>query len=311
VPVEWLKVIFNPSFPYRLAHMTVAAYLAVALFVGASGAWHLLRRRDTPAVRTMLSMAMWMVLAVAPLQIAIGDAHGLMTLKHQPAKIAALEGHWENKPGESVPLILFGWPDMTAETTRHAFEVPHFGSLLLTHSWNGQFPALKDFAPEDRPNSTIVFWTFRVMVGLGFLMLLLGLWSAWARWRDQLYTSKLFLRFAVTMGPAGLIAILAGWLTTEIGRQPWVVYGVMRTKDAVSSHSALTLSTTLIIFIVMYTTVFGTGVSYMLKLVAKGPQRLGDGPPEPERQSGRPARPLSAVPDRIDPAIESTAGRRR
>jgi cytochrome bd ubiquinol oxidase subunit I len=300
VPVDWLKVIFNPSFPYRLAHMTVAAYLATALIVGASGAWHLLKRRDTPAVRTMLSMAMWMVLVVAPVQIAIGDAHGLSTREHQPAKIAAVEGHWQNEPGASVPLILFGWPDMTAETTRYAVEIPHLGSLVLTHSWNGSIPALKDFAPEDRPNSTIVFWTFRVMVGLGFLMLLLGLWGAWARWRHVLFESRNFLRFALIMGPAGLIAILAGWMTTEIGRQPWVVYGVMRTKDAVSNHSALEMSVTLILFIILYTAVFGTGIRYLLQIVARGPQSLDGHLPEPE--TGRPARPLSAVPDRFDAA---------
>jgi cytochrome bd ubiquinol oxidase subunit I len=301
VPVDWLKVIFNPSFPYRLAHMTVAAYLSTALFVGASGAWHLLKRHDTPAIRTMFSMAMWLILLVAPVQIAIGDAHGLMTREHQPAKIAAIEGHWENKPGESVPLILFGWPDMSAETTRYALEIPHIGSAILTHSWNGQIAGLKDFAPEDRPDSTIVFWTFRIMAGLGFLMVTLGLWSAWARWRNELFKSRLFLRFALLMGPAGLIAILAGWLTTEIGRQPWVVYGVMRTKDAVSNHSALALSITLIVFIVMYTGVFGTGISYMLKLAANGPQPYDDHSPEP---SGWAARPLSAVPDRLDPAVE-------
>jgi cytochrome bd ubiquinol oxidase subunit I len=303
VPVDWLKVIFNPSFPYRLVHMTVAAYLATALIVGASGAWHLLKKRDTPAVRTMLSMAMWMVLIVAPVQIAVGDAHGLMTREHQPAKIAAIEGHWQNQPGASVPLILFGWPDMTAETTRYALEVPHLGSLVLTHSWNGQIAGLKDFTPEDRPDSTIVFWTFRVMVGLGFLMVLLGLWSAWARWQKVLFESRNFLRFALTMGPAGLIAILAGWMTTEIGRQPWVVYGVMRTSDAVSNHSALELSVTLILFIVLYTAVFGTGIRYLLKLVAKGPGPLDGHFPEPSPETGRPARPLSAVPDRLDTPI--------
>src|SRR4029077_16842943 len=180
VPVDWLKVIFNPSFPYRLVHMTIAAYLATALFVGASGAWHLLKGRNTPAVRTMFSMAMWLVLIVAPLQIAIGDAHGLVTREHQPAKIAAIEGHWANKPGENVPLILFGWRDMAAEKTRYAVEVPHLGSLILTHSGNGQIAGLKDFAPQDRPDSTIVFWTFRIMVGLGFLIALLGVLSAWA-----------------------------------------------------------------------------------------------------------------------------------
>jgi cytochrome d ubiquinol oxidase subunit I len=302
VPVDWLRVIFNPSFPYRLAHMTVAAYLATALIVGASGAWHLLRRHDTPAVRTMLSMAMWMVLIVAPVQIAIGDAHGLSTREHQPAKIAAVEGHWQNEPGASAPLILFGWPDMTAETTRYAVEIPHLGSLVLTHSWNGSIPALKDFAPEDRPNSTIVFWTFRVMVGLGFLMLLLGLWGAWARWRHMLFESRSFLGFALVMGPAGLIAILAGWMTTEIGRQPWVVYGVMRTKDAVSNHSALEMSVTLILFIILYAAVFGTGIRYLLQIVARGPQSLDGHSPEPDPETGRPARPLSAVPDRLDAA---------
>jgi cytochrome d ubiquinol oxidase subunit I len=298
VPVDWLKVIFNPSFPYRLAHMTIASYLATALFVGGSGAWHLLKGHDTPAVRTMLSMAMWMLLAVAPVQIVVGDRHGLNTLQHQPAKIAAVEGHWENQPGESVPLILFGWPDMAAETTRYALEIPHLGSLVLTHEWNGHVPGLKDFAPGDRPNSTVVFWTFRVMVGLGMLMLLLGVWSLWLRARHLLFHSKLFLRFAVAMGPAGLVALLAGWLTTEIGRQPWVVYGIMRTSDAVSDHSAVALTTTLAIFVVMYIAVFGTGISYMLRLVKKGPgDYRGE---EDDRIHERSRRPLSAAPD-IDP----------
>ena len=310
VPVDWLKVIFNPSFPYRLVHMTVAAYLATALIVGASGAWHLLKRHDTPAVRTMLSMAMWMILIVAPVQIAVGDAHGISTRDHQPAKIAAVEGHWQNEPGASVPLILFGLPDMTAETTRYAVEVPHLGSLILTHSWNGQIAGLKDFAPEDRPDSTIVFWTFRVMVGLGFLMVLLGLWSAWARWRNVLFESRNLLRFALSMGPTGLMAILAGWMTTEIGRQPWVVYGVMRTKDAVSNHSALEMSVTLILFIVLYTAVFGTGIRYLLQLVARGPEPIDGHLPEPDPETGRPARPLSAVRAPLDPVIIPESERR-
>ena len=304
VPVDWLKVILNPSFPYKLAHMVVAAFLATALFVGASGAWHLLKGRTTDAVRTMLSMAMWMILLATPIQIAIGDAHGLNTLQHQPAKIAAIEGHWENRLGESVPLILFGWPDMAAEKTRYAVEIPYLGSLILTHDWKGHIPGLKEFAPEDRPNATIVFWTFRVMVGLGLLMLLLGIWSLWLRLRRRLFASRWFLRFAVLMGPSGLIAILAGWLTTEIGRQPWVVYGVMRTKDAVSNHSTLALSTTLIVIIIMYLAVFGTGISYMLKLVAQGPKEHADdeSPARELDDTRRPARPLSATPD-VDPAV--------
>jgi cytochrome d ubiquinol oxidase subunit I len=304
VPVDWLKVIFNPSFPYRLAHMVVAAFLATALFVGASGAWHLLRRNDTPRVRTMFSMAMWMVLAVTPLQILVGDQHGLNTLEHQPAKVAAMEGHWRNEPGAGAPLILFGLPDMEAEVTRYKLEIPRLGGLILTHSLDGQYKALSEFPKEDRPNSTVVFWSFRIMVGLGMLMLVLGLWSAWLRWRGAFYQQRWFLRLATWMGPSGLIAILAGWYTTEIGRQPWVVYGVMRTKDAVSNHSAPVLSATLIAFIVMYFAVFGTGVSYMLKLIAKGPAESDDTqPPHETGQSARPARPLSAAPDDIDPAL--------
>jgi cytochrome d ubiquinol oxidase subunit I len=322
VPVDWLAVIFNPSFPYRLAHMTVAAYLATALFVAASAAWHMLKGRRTPAIRTMFSMAMWMLLFTAPVQILIGDQHGLNTLEHQPAKIAAIEGHWENKPGESVPLTLFGWPDMAAETTKWALKVPYLGSLILTHSLDGPVPALKDFAPEDRPPATVVFWTFRVMVGLGVLMLTLGLAGAWARWRGRLYDSPGLARFALVMGPSGLVAMLAGWYTTEIGRQPWVVQGLMRTKDAVSNHSAAALGVTLTLFVVMYIVVFGVGVSYMLKLVGRGPDhdaarpREAEAPPHaPEHMDGhdgerldpgrRPARPLSAAPD-VDPV---TAGK--
>jgi cytochrome bd ubiquinol oxidase subunit I len=297
VPVDWFAVIFNPSFPYRLAHMSVAAFLATALMVGGSAAWLLLHKKDNPAIRKMLSMAMWMVVIVAPLQAVIGDFHGLNTLKHQPAKIAAMEGHWERTGAEGVPLIVFGLPDMEREETRFKVEIPRLGSLILTHSLDGQIPALKDFAKQDRPNSAIVFWSFRVMVGLGMLMILLGLLSAWLRWRGRLATSRPFLRFALAMGPAGIVAILAGWFTTEIGRQPWVVYGVMRTADAVSSHGAAALGVTLSMFIVVYFAVFGTGIAYLFRLIQKGPlitegRHQEAGGPGEERT---PARPLSAA----------------
>jgi cytochrome d ubiquinol oxidase subunit I len=199
VPIDWIAVIFNPSFPYRLVHMVLAAFLATALMVGGSAAWHLLRGRDSEPLRVMLSMALWMLLATAPLQALLGDAHGLNTLEHQPAKLAAIEGHWQNHPGEGVPLILFGWPDMQAETTRWKVEVPRAGSLLLTHSWGGDIPALKDFARADRPNATVVFWTFRVMVGLAFLMLALALAGLALRRGERVYRSKAFLRFALLM----------------------------------------------------------------------------------------------------------------
>jgi len=271
IPTDWLQVIFNPSFPYRLAHMSVAAFLATALLVGATGAWHLLRGNAAPAIRKMLSMSLWMLLLVAPLQALIGDVHGLNTLRYQPAKIAAIEGHWQSSGGAGEPLILFGLPDMAREETRHALAVPYLGSLILTHSWNGALPALKDFAPRDRPNAAIVFWTFRVMVGLGFLMIALGLWSVWLRWRRTLHTCRPFLRALLWMGPAGLVALLAGWLTTEIGRQPWVVYGLLRTADAASAHGVVPLSISLALFVLVYSAVFGMGIVYLLRLIRIGP----------------------------------------
>jgi cytochrome d ubiquinol oxidase subunit I len=302
VPTDWLQVIFNPSFPYRLAHMVVAAFVATALVVAAAAALQLLRRRDSEAVRKMLTLALGMLLVAAPLQAFIGDMHGLNTLQYQPAKLAAIEGHWENHPGKGVPLILFGLPDMDAQETRHAIEIPRLGSLLLTHTWDGQFAGLKEFAPEDRPNATVVFWTFRLMVGLGSLMIALALGGLWLRWRGRLFHSRTFLRFALWMGPSGLAAILAGWFTTEVGRQPWVVYGLMRTADAASAHSAESLGFSLALFVIVYLIVFGAGTGYGLRLISKGPQVNEGLQPNPggPGQPHQPMRPLSGAPERLD-----------
>ncbi len=271
VPVDWLQVVFNPSFPYRLLHMSIGAFLASALFIASCAAWLLLKGQNTAPVRKMFSMALWLVLIIAPIQAFVGDAHGLNTLEHQPAKIAAIEGHWDNATKEATPLILFGIPDMAEEKTKYAIEIPYLGSLILTHSLDKQIPALKSFAPEDRPNSSIIFWSFRVMAGLGMLMICLGLLSVILRKKKRLYHSPLFLRFALLMGPTGLIAILAGWFTTEIGRQPWVVYGLQRTKDAVSAHGDIQMSLSLLTFILVYFSVFGIGYFYMVHLMKKGP----------------------------------------
>lgn len=297
VPEDWFKIVFNPSFPYRLLHMSVAAFLASAFFVGSSAAWHLLKGNDNLAIRKMFSMALWMALIVAPVQAMIGDAHGLNTLEHQPAKIAAIEGHWENPPGEATPLILFGLPDMEEERTKYALEIPYLGSLILTHSLDKQVPALKSFPKEDRPNSTIIFWSFRVMVALGLLMITLGVVSLWLRYKGRLYQSRPFLWFALLMGPSGLIAILAGWFTTEIGRQPWVVYGVQRTIDAVSPHGEMHMSISLLAFILVYSSVFGVGYHYMMRLIKQGPV-TGEGDIVETGGPGQiktPARPLSAA----------------
>ncbi|MBF8753650.1 cytochrome ubiquinol oxidase subunit I [Pseudomonas guariconensis] len=296
VPMDWFKIVFNPSFPYRLAHMALAAFLSTALFVGASAAWHLLRGRDTPQVRKMLSMAMWMILVATPVQVVVGDAHGLNTLEHQPAKIAAIEGHWENIPGEASPLVLFGLPDMDAERTRYSLEVPYLGSLILTHSLDKQIPALKSFAKEDRPNSTIIFWSFRVMAGLGMLMLACALLALVLRRGGALYRNRLFLWFALLMGPSGLIALLAGWFTTEVGRQPWVVYGMLRTTQAASNHSATQMSVTLALFVLIYFSVFTVGIGYMMRLARKGPKAHEEHvSPEQPGQLATARRPLSVA----------------
>src|SRR3984957_1578317 len=227
VPLDWFKIIFNPSFPYRLAHMALAAFIVAALVVAAVGAWHLLKGRRDPAVKKMFSMALWLLLILTPIQAFVGDQHGLNTREYQPAKIAAIEGLWDTEQGGTA-LNLFGIPDMQAETTRYALSVPHLGSLILTHSWDGEIRGLKSFPKEVRPDSTLVFWTFRIMAGLGMLMILMSAAGLVLRRGKRLYESRLFQRFVLAMGPTGFISLLAGWVTTEAGRQPWGGYGGMR-----------------------------------------------------------------------------------
>ncbi|HEX9932245.1 MAG TPA: cytochrome ubiquinol oxidase subunit I [Allosphingosinicella sp.] len=267
---SWLNIIFNPSFPYRLTHTVIAAYLTTALVVGGVGAWHLLRRRDTPEVRKMFSMAMWMAALVAPLQIFVGDMHGLATLEHQPAKIMAIEGYFQSYPN-GAPWIAVGIPDQEAATVRYALSFEKMGSLGLHHDMNAPMAGLDTIPREDWPPSLIVFWSFRIMVGLGFLMALLGLCSLVARWRKRLYDWRWFHRFALVMGPSGFVAVIAGWITTEVGRQPWVIYGLMRTRDAVSPIAAPGVTGSLIAFVIVYVAVFAMGGWYILRLMAHAP----------------------------------------
>jgi len=269
VPADWFAAIFNPSFPYRLVHMVLAAYLTTSLAVGAVGALHLLRGDRSTTVRTMFSMAMWMAAIVAPIQIFAGDMHGLNTLKHQPAKIAAMEGHFDGEKG--APLILFGVPDMENARTNYKIAVPYLGSLILTHSFDGYVPGLKDFPRENWPPAPIVFWSFRIMVGLGFAMLGLGVWGLWARRRGVFYENKWLHRAALAMGPTGFIAVLAGWITTEVGRQPFVVQGLLRTADAASPIAAPAVGASLIGFIIVYTTVMAFGFVYIAILMNTPP----------------------------------------
>ncbi|MEO3471327.1 cytochrome ubiquinol oxidase subunit I [Roseomonas sp. CAU 1739] len=286
IVLDWWAVIFNPSFPYRLVHMVLAAYLTTAFVVGGVGALHLLRDRANPAARIMFSMAMWMAAIVAPLQILAGDQHGLNTLTHQPAKIAAIEGHFETV--SAAPLILFGIPDAANSRIDYRVEVPYLGSLILTHTLDGTIRGLDTWPAEDRPPVGIIFWSFRVMVGIGMLMLSIGMWSLWLRWRGALYDTPWMHRAAVLMGPAGFAAVLAGWITTEVGRQPWTVYGLLRTADSVSPIDAAAVGASLIAFIVVYFALFGSGTFYVLRLMNKPPEHDEPGLPhdEPIRAAG-------------------------
>ena len=281
VPEDWLAIIFSPSFPYRLVHMVLAAYLTVAFVVAAVSALHLLRDKTDKESRRAFSMAMWMAVLVTPIQIFAGDMHGINTLEHQPVKVAAMEGHFDSH-GDNQPLALFGVPNAETGQLDYAIEVPYLGSLILTHSLNGQIKGLNEFPKSEWPPLTIVFFSFRVMVGIGFAMLGLGLWGAWARWKSKLYDWTWLHRAAVAMGPAGFIAVLAGWITTEVGRQPYTVYGLLRTADSLAPVQAPAVATSLMAFVVVYFFVFGAGTFYVLRMMNKRPAtpKLGlrDGP---------------------------------
>lgn len=270
-PVNWIEIIFNPSFPIRLAHTLTAAFLTTAFIVGGVGAYHLLKGHgNRPGVRTMFSMALWMAAIVAPLQIFLGDLHGLNTKHYQPAKVMAMEGHYKSYP-DGAPLYLFGIPDDEAQELKYAVGIPKLSSFILEHDFNAPLEGLDTIPDDEQPPVAIVFWSFRIMVGIGFLMLGLGVWSLWSRWRGNLYSDQWLQRAALVMGPSGLIAVLAGWITTEVGRQPYTVYGLLRTADSASPLDAPAVGASLMAFIIVYFLVFGAGVFYLLRLMKSGP----------------------------------------
>ncbi|MCG6199948.1 cytochrome ubiquinol oxidase subunit I [Psychromonas antarctica] len=271
IPDDWFAIIFNPSFPYRLVHMLLASYLTTALVVSAVGAYHLIKAPHNPLAKTMFSMALWMITIVTPIQIIAGDLHGLNTLQYQPAKVAAMEGHYQSHDG--APLILFGIPDDQAKEMRYQVAIPKLGSLILTHDLNGRVEGLDAFPESDHPPVSIVFWSFRVMVGIGFAMLMIGLFSLWLRKKGRLYDMPLFHRVCIVFGPAGFVAVLSGWITTEVGRQPFTVYGLLRTVDSASPIDALAISFSLAAFVVVYLCVFGAGFFYLIRLMRKSPTR--------------------------------------
>ncbi|MDQ7813751.1 cytochrome ubiquinol oxidase subunit I [Brevundimonas sp.] len=255
VATSFMEVIFNPSFPSRLAHMLMAAFLTTALVVGGASAWQLLRNRDQRESRIALTMAVGLLAVVAPLQLLAGHESGLVAKEHQPQKLAAMEGYWETRADH--PLILFAIPDRATQSNHFELGVPGAGVLVAPPG--EVVTGLDAVAPEDQPPVFLVFWSFRIMVGLGLLMIGLGLWGAWLVWRKRLTDNRWFLRFAVAMGPAGFVAVIAGWIVTEVGRQPWVVQGVLRTADAVSPVTAGSVMTSLLIYITVYAIVFVAG----------------------------------------------------
>jgi cytochrome d ubiquinol oxidase subunit I len=296
-PVDWINVIFNPSFPYRFAHMFTAAYLTTSLVVLAVGARYLIAGSFREEAKTMLRMGLGMVAILTPLQMYIGDASGLNTAKHQPAKVAAIEAHWDGtKPGE---LVLFAWPNEKTESNDLSIGIPDLSSLLITHSWDGLFPGLKSFPPQDRPPVAPVFFAFRLMVGMGVLMLVLGWVGAWLWARGRLFTTRWYLDVAQYAWPMGFIAVLAGWYVTEIGRQPWVAYGILRTADAASPVTGAQVLTSLILFVLVYGVIFSLGIYYINRLINHGPSGAAATTPE-----GLPSRPLSAAGEAAHEAME-------
>lgn len=268
-PANWLEIVFNPSFPFRFMHMVTAAYLTTAFFVGGIAGWYLMKKRHLAHARVMMGMAMLMAVFVAPVQIFLGDIHGINTLEHQPVKVSAIEGIWETKKG--ADLILLGWPDSTIETTKYALKIPKLASLILTHDINGEVKGLKAWPKEERPPILPVFWCFRIMVGIGLLMSLTGLMALVLYFRKTLFTTRWFQLWCFIMTPSGFIAILAGWFVTEIGRQPYIVYGLMRTIEAKSPVLGQHIFLSLLAFIIVYAFVFGAGIYYIARLIRMGP----------------------------------------
>jgi cytochrome d ubiquinol oxidase subunit I len=305
VAEDWWQIVFNPSFPYRYAHMVMGCYLTTAFAVGGMSAWMILRQRQEPAekvrgARRSLSMAMWFAAIVVPMQIVMGDLHGLGVLKYQPTKLAAMEGNWDRM--SNMPLRLFAIPDEVNETNHYEIAIPKIGSWILTHAYDGVVPGLKDVPRDQRPPVWPVFFSFRIMVGIGFLMLGLALWSLYLRWKGTLFTNIWFLRAAMLMTPSGFGAVLFGWFTAEIGRQPYVVYGYLRTADAVSPVTAGAVTTSLVTFFVVYMIVFGFGSYYLAKLLRKGPEPIEEAVRGSDfgATDKRPKRPLSVPDEHLD-----------
>jgi len=245
---SWMQVIFNPSFPYRLTHMLIASGLTVSFLLAGISAYRWLRADRGADVRATMKVGVYAAALLIPLQIFVGDLHGLNTLEHQPAKLAAMEGIWETQKG--APAVLFALPDQATQSNRYEIAIPKLASLYLTHDWNGEVKGIKDFG-DLHPPVAPVFWAFRIMVGVGLLMLTVSWYSAWRLRRDNEIRPWL-ARVLVAMTFAGWVALVAGWYVTEIGRQPWLVSGVLTAAQAASTVPAAHIALTLSLYLVLY-----------------------------------------------------------
>ena len=287
---SWLEAIFNPSLWYRLGHVAVASLLTGAFVVAGVSAYYLLRKREVEANRKALSMALWMILIAAPAQALVGDLHGLNTFEQQPLKVAAMEGNWQTRTG--APFYIFAWPDAEAEEHRMSIGIPHAASFILTHDWQGEIPGLKEVSAAKRPPVGIVFWSFRVMLAIGFIMIAIAAWSLWLRMRGRLYDSRIFHTVLQWMIPAPFVAVLAGWFVTEIGRYPWLIYQHMTLAEGITpSLTGVMVLLTLIGYITVYAIIFSAGIYYLSRLVVNGPESVDKYKPT---EIG-PARPMSLV----------------
>jgi cytochrome d ubiquinol oxidase subunit I len=285
IATNFVEVIFNPSLPTRFAHMVLAAFLTTAMVVAGASAFALLKKKALPESRMALRMAVLMMAIVTPIQIMVGHESGIVAGHHQPAKVAALEGWWTTRTQQ--PTVLIGWPDEAAETNHFELAIPGFGSTVNNAGPDVVLPGLDQFAEQDRPPVWITFWAFRIMVGMGLVMLTLGVWGAAAWVLKRLDAATWYHRALVLAAPSGFVAVLTGWITAEVGRQPYVVYGVLRTADAVSPVSAASVATSLLLFMVVYAIVFSAGALYILRLMANGPDS-DESPPQSKQPPGTP-----------------------
>lgn len=287
---SWTEAIFNPSFPYRFMHMGLASFLTGAFVVAGVSAWYLLRGREVEINRKALSICLWLILIIAPTQALVGDFHGINTLKHQPTKVAAMEGNWETTRG--MPLLLFAWPDQETQSNKFEFGIPKLGSMILTHDWEGEVAGLNEVPVDEQPPVAIVFWAFRVMVGLGMLMIAIGVTGLILRRKKRYWQTPWFLQALRLMSVTPFIAVLAGWIVTEVGRAPWLVYGLVTHAEGVtpSLTGAMALFT-LLGYILVYAMIFSAGLYYLMRVLQDGleiKERADD-----VDEVHRPARPLS------------------